>query len=327
MPTRRTVGLWLGATFVGLGTKALGQQAQPVIGFLSSRSPEESVEVLAALRDGLKATGFNDGSNIRIEFRWAFGHYERVPALAVDLARRQVAVIIAAGGNVSAVAARAATSTIPIVFTGSDNPVEIGLIASLARPGGNITGVSLFTSDLEAKRFALLRELAPQARLIAMLINPKNPSAERDMRDVQDAANAVSQAVLFVRASSEIELDAAFDTIVEHKSDALLVGHDPYFNSRREQIVALAARHKMPTIYEFREFVLAGGLMSYGSRLTENYHLAGTYAGRILKGANPGGLPVVQPSKFELVLNQRTAKALGLTIPPTLLARADEVIE
>jgi putative tryptophan/tyrosine transport system substrate-binding protein len=307
--------------------RAGAQQRNPVIGFLSSRSPDESASLVAALREGLREGGFTEGQNATLTFRWAHGDYERLSALAADLTSSSVAVIVAAGGSLPALAAKRATSTIPIVFTGSDDPVRFGLAASLNRPGGNVTGVSLFTSELEAKRFALLRELVPQARLIVMLVNPNSLSSEKDVQDVQNAASAVAQGIEFLKASSDGEISAAFQAAAERRADAVLVGHDSYFNSRREQIVALAARHKLPAIYEFREFVLAGGLMSYGSRIAENYRLVGAYVGRILKGANPTELPVVQPTKFEFVINLKTANSLGLTIPPTLLARADEVIE
>jgi putative tryptophan/tyrosine transport system substrate-binding protein len=307
---------------------ARAQQAtMPVIGLLHSASPEAFAPFLAALREGLSEAGFIDGQNVRIDLRWAEGQYDRLPAMAKELVDQQVALIVAGGGDRPALATKAATTTIPIVFTGSDDPVGFGLVASLNKPGGNVTGVSLFTSELEVKRFALLRELAPAIPRIAMLVNPNNPTAEPNIRDVQAAAHAVGQQIDFLRAGSERDIDSAFRTMVRQRTDALLVAHDPFLFARREQLVALAAYNGIPAIYEFREFVLAGGLMSYGSKLTDNYRLAGGYAGKILKGAKPADLPVQQPTKFILSINLKTAKALSHDIPATLLARADEVIE
>jgi putative ABC transport system substrate-binding protein len=303
------------------------QPAMPVIGFLSGRSPDESAPSVAAFRRGLGESGYIEGQNATIVFRWAEGQYNRLPELAADLVGQHVGVIVAAGGDRPPLAAKAATATIPIVFVGSDDPVKVGLVASFNRPGGNVTGASLFTSEVEAKRFALLRELVPKARLIVMMVNPNLPSANTDISDVETAAHAVGQKISVVRAESERDIETAFATVVQQQAEALLVGHDPYFISRREQIVALAARHAVPAIYEAREFVAAGGLASYGTSITDNYRLAGVYTGRILKGEKPADLPVIQPTRFELVINLKTAKALGLTVPDRLLSTADEVIE
>ena len=323
---RREVLTLLGGAAAAWPFAARAQQ-MPVIGLLHSASPEAFAPFLAALREGLSEAGFIDGQNVRIDLRWAEGQYDRLPAMAKELVGQQVALIIAGGGDRPALAAKAATTTIPVVFIGSDDPVGFGLVASLNKPGGNVTGVSLFTSELEVKRFALLRELAPAIPRIAMLVNPNNPTAEPNIRDVQAAAHAVDQQIDFLRAGSERDIDSAFRTMVRQRTDALLVAHDPFLFARREQLVALAAYNAIPAIYEFREFVLAGGLMSYGSKLTDNYRLAGGYAGKILKGARPADLPVQQPTKLILTINLKTAKSLGLEIPAKLLALADEVIE
>jgi putative tryptophan/tyrosine transport system substrate-binding protein len=326
MKRREFISL-LGAAAVAWPLAARAQQpAVPVIGFLHSLSPEVFAPFLAAFREGLSEAGFIDGQNMRIDFRWAEGQYDRLPAMAKELVGQQVALIVAGGGDRPALAAKAATTTIPIVFTGSDDPVGFGLVTSLNRPGGNVTGVSLFTSELEVKKFALLRELAPTIPRIVMLVNPNNPTAEPN-RDVEAAARAVGQRIDVLRAGSEREIDSAFRTIVAQRTDALLVAHDPFLFGRREQLVALAAYTAIPAIYEFRDFVLAGGLMSYGSKLTDNYRLAGGYAAKILKGAKPADLPVQQPTKLILTINLKTAKSLGLEIPAKLLALADEVIE
>jgi putative ABC transport system substrate-binding protein len=262
---------------------------------------------------------------VAFEYRWAEGHYDRLPALAADLAGRKVDVIAASGG--SALAAKNAAPAIPIVFVGVTYPVEDGLVASLARPGGNLTGFSTLTGELNPKRLELLSELIPQARTIALLVNLNRPGAERTIRDVQEAARAKGAQLHILNAGTESEIDAAFASLVQLHAGALLVGSEAFFNSRREQIVALAARHAVPAIYEWREFVMAGGLISYGTSLTATWHQFGIYTGKILKGAKPADLPVQQPTTFELVVNLKTAKALGLTVPQSILARADEVIE
>ena len=297
----------------------------PVIGILGRTSLDHSAPLIAALRRGLGDAGYVVGGNLAIEYRWAEGHYTRLPELAADLVGRGVEVIVA-GGTPEGRAAKSATSTIPIIAAFGD-PVGDGLVASLARPGGNLTGVSLMASELIPKRLELLSQLVPQGVVIALLVNPKNPSAERIVRDVEEAAHAKGVQLPVVKAGTEGEIDAAFATVLQLHADALVVGSDGFFNSRREQLVALAARHAIPAIYELREFVASGGLISYGANLTIAYKQVGVYAGKILKGAKPADLPVEQPVKFDLFINLNTAKALGLTIPQALLARADEVIE
>jgi putative tryptophan/tyrosine transport system substrate-binding protein len=325
---RRKLLAILGGVIAGWPVAALAQQAaMPVIGFVSSRSPKESASVLAAFRQGLTEAGYVEGQNLAIALRWAEGQYDRLPALAADLAGRQVAVIFATGGNPPVFAAKAATATIPIVFLIGSDPVKFGLVASLNRPGSNVTGVTLFTSLLVAKRMELLCELVPTSTTIAFLVNPNNSNAEPDTRVAQTAARSLGQRLVVLSAGSEDDIDAAFATVVQQRANALLVNTDAFFLARRNQFVALAARHAVPTIHDLREFTAAGGLVSYGTNLADAYRRAGTYVGRILKGERPADLPVQQPTKFELAINLKTAKALGLEVPPTLLARADEVIE
>jgi putative tryptophan/tyrosine transport system substrate-binding protein len=303
------------------------QSAMPVVGFMHSASPGPFGTYVSAFREGLGQMGYVEGRNIVIEYRWAEGQSDRLPALAAELVRRPVVVLVAAGGSLSAVTAKRATSTIPIVFPGADDAVKLGLVESLNRPGGNVTGVSIFNAVLAAKRLELLRELAPKPISTAFLVNSNNPTAESQIKDLEEAAQGIGQKVVVLRASSTHEIDEAFRILVRERIDALVVGADPLFQNSRDQLVVLAARHNVLTIYNNREFPIIGGLASYGVHFPENYRQAGLYVGRILKGEKPGDLPVVQPTKFELVINLRTAKAHGITISPTLLARADEVIE
>ena len=303
------------------------QKAMPVIGYLYGGVAGYSAPDVAAFRRGLDETGYVEGQNVAIEYRWAEGRFDRLPALAADLVGRKVDVIAAIGVTSAVHAAKDATSTIPIVFVSGGDPVGQGLVASLARPGGNLTGVSILVAELGPKRLELLSELVPQAKAIALLRNPNILASERAMRDVQEAARAKGMQLHILKASSESEIDAAFASLVQRQAGALVVSADPFFFNRREQIVALAARHAVPAIYEFREFATAGGLISYGPSLTAVSRQVGIYAGKILKGAKPADLPVVQPTTFELVINLKTAKALGLAIPPSILSRADEVIE
>ena len=300
----------------------------PVIGFLYPGSIDVIADRVRTFRQGLKDTGFIEGENVAIEFRWAEDQIERLPELAAELVRRQVTVIAAVGGNAPALTAKTATSTIPIVFAVGEDPVGLGLVASIARPGGNLTGINFLAAELHAKRLELLRELVPGAVRVAVLINPGNAvNAETTLRDVQAAARAVGLQMQIIRASTGREIDAAFATMARERPDALLVGGDPFFNSRRVQLALLAARHAVSAAYASREYAEVGGLMSYGPNFLDAYRQIGVYVGRVLKGEKPVDLPVQAPTKYELVINLKTARALGLTVPPALLARADEVIE
>ena len=326
---RREFINFLGRVAVAWPLAARAQQPKmPVIGFLSTRSASEAASVLSAFRAGLSETGYFEGRNVTIEYRWAEGHYDRLPALAAELVSRQVAVIAATGGEPSPLAAKAATTTIPIVFTLGGDPIEAGLVASLNRPGGNLTGTTIAGVEMGPKRLELLRQFKPKAIAIAMLVNPKFGSTSSvEVRDVQDAARAVGLQTIVLNASTESEIDAAFTTLIQQKADGLVVGTDPFLLGQRHQLVRLAAYHRVPTVYFLREFVEAGGLASYGPDVASGYRQAGVYTGQILTGASPATLPVLRPTSFNLFLNQKAAKALGLALPDTLLLLADEVLE
>jgi putative ABC transport system substrate-binding protein len=326
MKRRELLLLLGGALMTARGLRAQ-QKAMPVIGFLSSGSPGPFAPFVAAFRQGLSETGYVEGQTVAIEYRWAEGSYDRLPALAADLVGGKVDVIAASGGPLPALAAKSATSTIPIVFSSGVDPVERGLVASLARPGGNLTGFTIVSFELMPKRLELLSELVPQASVFALLVNPNNASIEPMIRHVQEAARAKGLKLHVLKASTESEIDTAFVALVQQQAGALVVSADPFFNNRREQLVALAALHTVPAIYELREFAAVGGLISYAPSLTPAYRQVGIYVGKILKGANPADLPVQRPTTFELVINLKTAKALGLTIPQSILMSASEVIE
>jgi putative ABC transport system substrate-binding protein len=302
-------------------------QPKPVVGFLNARSPADSKHTVAAFHHGLAEYGFVDGQNVTVEFRWASGQYERLPALAAELVRLPVNVLTATGGAPSALAAKAATSVIPVVFGIGSDPVKAGLVASYSRPGGNVTGVNILTRTLESKRIGLLREVVPRASIIGFLINLTGPGADQQLADAENAVRGTGVKLRVLRASSNQQIDAAFETIARERIPALVVGADAFYDTRRAKLVELAAKHAVPTVYQFREFAAAGGLMSYGIDLPDVYRHVGSYAGRILKGAKPADLPVLQPTKFEFVLNQKTAKALNLELTPNVLSLADEVIE
>jgi putative ABC transport system substrate-binding protein len=306
---------------------ARAQQAIPVIGFMSGRAPETDTHIVAAFREGLGEQGFVEGQNLAIEFRWARGEYGRLPALAAELVALRVAVLAALGGDLSGAAAKRATSTIPIVFGSGGDPVQTGLVESFGRPGGNATGYTFLTNQMESKRVGLLHELLPSVGLVGALVNPNFAPAARQSQQIEDAARTVGLQVFVANAGNDAELDEALASLVQRRVGALVIAADPYFDTRREKIVAFSAQARLPAIYHFREFAVAGGLISYGPRTTEMYQHAGAYVGRILHGAKPADLPVLQPTKFELVINLKTANTLNLTVPNSIQLLADEVIE
>jgi putative tryptophan/tyrosine transport system substrate-binding protein len=325
---RREFIIVLASAAAACSVDVSAQQVEaPTIGFLSTRSAGDSGALVAAVRNGLSDTGYVEGVNLRIDYLWADGNYDKLPGLAAELSSRPVVAIIASGGSGAAMAAKAATSTIPIIFTVGTDPVEEGLVASFAHPGANLTGVTLITSELGAKRLGVLREMVPTDALIAVVLNSRNPGSGSVLKNMQAAARSVGQEILLLNATNERELEHVFSVLVSRRVEGLVMMPDPFFNAHRDRIVHLAAHQAIPTIYDSREFAVAGGLMSYGPNYSDAYRQTGIYAGRVLRGAKPADLPVEQPTKFELVINLKTAKALGLTIPPTLLARADEVIE
>lgn len=327
MRRRVLISLVVGGALAWSPLAAHAQQGAPVIGFLSGASSWEFAHAADAFRQGLADTGFVEGRNVLIEYRWAEGRYDRVPALVAELIRRGVAVIAATGGVSSVLGAKAATTSIPIVFANGGDPVKLGIVERLNRPGGNITGATFFNNALGPKRLQVLRDVAPKAGVVALLVNPTNPNTELDVHEIETAARSIGVRILRVNAGSEREFDRAFATMREESVGALVVNADAFFYSRRDQLIELATRLAVPAIFELREYPAAGGLMSYGASIAEAYRKAGVYAGRILRGEAPGDLPIQQATRFELVINLKTAKALGLTIPPTMLALADEVIE
>ena len=327
MPITKFAAL-VAVLLLALPLAAEGQHAgKPVVGFLAAGTPTGWAHLVAAFNEGLKEKGYTDGDNITIEYRWAEGKFDRLPALAAELVNRRVSAMLAGGGRVTALRAKEATSTIPIIFVMGNDPVQGGIVNSLGRPSGNLTGVTLFSAELGAKRLELLRELVPNKAVVGLLENPRNPNLPNFMQSLREAVRVGGQRLIVVHATDASELEAAFATLAREKVGALLVSPDPFFNSSRPLVVSLSARYRIPTIYTLRDYVLAGGLISYGSSFPGAYHQAGIYVGRILKGDKPANLPVLQPSKFELVINLKTATALGLTIPPSVLVRADLVIE
>jgi ABC-type uncharacterized transport system substrate-binding protein len=323
---RRELVFVLSGTVLTTRAARAQQKGRPVVGFLGNASPQSAASFVAAFREGLSQTGFTEGQNVTIEYRWAEGHYDRLPAFAAEFVSRKVDVIVASAG-VGIAAAKGATSTIPIVFFGGDDLVAAGLVASLARPGGNLTGFSIYAPELNPKRLQLLSELVPHVDEFALLVNPTGSDLELVIRAVEEAARASGWRLSILKARTEDEINTALATLVQLPVGGLVVATDPFFNSRREQIVALAARHAVPAIYQWREFADAGGLISYGPSITDGFRRVGVYVGRVLAGANPADMPIQRPTRLELVVNLTAAKALGQTIPPSVLARADEVIE
>jgi putative ABC transport system substrate-binding protein len=326
---RREFVTLIGGAAVGWPLAARAQQlTTPVIGFLNSGSAGSSTDVRTiGFSRGLNETGFAEGRNVAIQYSFAEGHYDRLPGMVADFVNRKVTIIAATGGVQSALAAKPASATLPVIFANGSDPVQFGLVESLNRPGGNMTGISFFTAPLEAKRLGLLSELVPAARIFGVMINPTNDNAESQLKDIAQAGLALSRPIITLKASDEREIDVALETFAQQRVNAFLVGADPYFFGQREKIIALSARYNLPAIYEWREYAQAGGLASYGTSLMDNYRLAGAYVGRVLKGEKPADLPVMRPTKFEFVINSKTARALGLDVAPGLLARADEVIE
>jgi putative ABC transport system substrate-binding protein len=325
---RRALVSFLGGVTVPWPLTAMAQQpAMPVIGYFSSRGASDSTVSVTAFRKSLSAAGYVENQNVAIEYRWADGNYERLPALAAELVSRRVNVLVAAGGEPSAFAAKAATSTIPIVFSVGGDPVKAGLVSSYSRPDGNITGISLLTTAPEAKRLGILHDLASKASVIGALINPSYQEAAAQAQELEESARTLGLRLRILHAQNQEELEVAFATFVQERIEALLVSADPFFDTKRDRIIAFAAQNRLPAIYQFREFAVAGGLMSYGVSLPDGYRWIGDYTARLLKGAKPADLPIVQSIKFEFVINLKTASALGIEVPPLLLARADEVIE
>jgi ABC-type uncharacterized transport system substrate-binding protein len=323
---REFISLFAGTAAWPLAAQAQ-QAAMPVIGFMSGRSLADSGYLAEAVRQGLRDTGYSEGESIVIEYRWANGDYARLPGFASDLLQRKVLVLVAVGGDPSPIAAKQVTSTVPIVFGMGGDPVKAGLVASFNRPGGNATGFTLLTNQMEPKRIGLLHELVPGVSLLGAMVNPSFPPAARQLEDIENAIRSIKQNLFVAKALNDHDLETAFTSFVEQKVGAVLVAAAPFFDTRKDRIIALAAEHRLPTMYHFREYAAAGGLISYGPSITESYKQAGVYAGRILRGTKPGDLPVLQPTKFEMVINQKTANALGFAIPNTIQLLADEVIE